>query len=89
MVELDAREPVPLAETPDRYRAFPRLSDTQIEALAEHGEQRRTRRKEVLFREGDERYNFFVILEGKVAVFDPDGSEEERLIVVHGPRRFL
>ena len=49
----------------------------------------RTRRKEVLFREGDERYDFFVILEGKVAVFDPDGSEEERLIAVHGPRRFL
>jgi thioredoxin reductase (NADPH) len=86
---MDARKPVSLAETPDRYGAFPRLSDVQMEALAEHGEQRRTWRNEVLFREGDERYDFFVILGGKVAVFDPDGSEEESLIAVHGPRRFL
>jgi thioredoxin reductase (NADPH) len=74
MVDMDAREPVPLAETPDRYGAFPCLSDAQIETLAEHGEQWRTRRKEVLFREGDERCDFFDILEGKAAVFDPDGS---------------
>ena len=83
---MDAREP--LTETPDHYGAFPRLSEAQIEALAEHGERRRTRREEVLFREGDERYDFFVILEGKVAVVDPDGGEEI-VIAVHGPRRFL
>ena len=34
MVDMDAREPVPLAETPDRDGAFPRLSDAQIETLA-------------------------------------------------------
>jgi thioredoxin reductase (NADPH) len=85
---MDAREPVPLDETPDRYGAFPRLSDAQIEVLAERGERRRTRPGEVLFGEGDERYDFFVVLEGKVAVMDIDGGEE-RLIAVHGPGRFL
>src|SRR5215207_8272711 len=88
MVDVDAREPMPLAETPDCYGAFPRLSDAQIEALAEHGERRRTRRGEVLFREGDKRYDFIVVLEGKAAVVDPDGGEK-RVIAVHGPRRFL
>src|SRR5919107_986914 len=86
MVNVGTREP--LTETSDLYGAFPRLSEAQIEALAEHGEWRRTRREEVLFREGDKRYDFFVILEGKVAVVDPDGGEES-VIAVHGPRRFL
>ena len=86
MVNVGTREP--LTETSDLYGAFPRLSEAQIEALAEPGEWRRTRREEVLFREGDKRYDFFVILEGKVAVVDPDGGEES-VIAVHGPRRFL
>jgi hypothetical protein len=32
---------VALAEIPDCYGAFPRLSEAQIETLAEHGERRR------------------------------------------------
>src|SRR4051812_8239464 len=86
MVDVDVREP--LTETPDLYEAFPRLSNAQIEALTVFGERRRTQREEVLFRKGDEKYDFFVVLEGKVAVVDPDGSEES-VIAVHGPRRFL
>jgi thioredoxin reductase (NADPH) len=85
---MDVRKLGPLTETPDRYGAFPRLSDAQIEALAARGERRQTWRGEVLFREGDERYDFFVVLEGKVAIIDPDGGEEP-VIAVHGPRRFL
>jgi thioredoxin reductase (NADPH) len=74
MVDMDAREPVSLAETPDGYGAFLCLRDAQIETLAEHGEQRRTRRKEVLFREGDESYDFFVILEEKRRSSTPTGA---------------
>src|SRR5919112_4729754 len=88
MADVEAREPTPIAETPDRYGAFPRLSDAQIEALAEHGERRRTRQWEVLFQEGDDRYDFFVVLEGKVAIVDPDGGDE-CVIAIHGPGRFL
>ena len=43
----------PLVETEDRSGAFPRLDDGQIEALASHGERRRTGLGEVLYREGD------------------------------------
>lgn len=79
---------MPLVETPDRHGAFPRLGDVHIAALAGNGERRRTRPGEVLFREGDERYGFFVVIEGKVAVVAGYG-DEERLVAVHGPRRFL
>jgi thioredoxin reductase (NADPH) len=84
----DASGQEQLAETPDRYGAFPRLSDAQIETLARRGERQRVEPGEVLFREGDKRYDFFVVLDGKVMVVSGYGGEE-RMIAVHGPRRFL
>src|ERR1700694_5370342 len=77
-----------LSETPDLYGAFPRLSNEQIEALAAYGERRRTQPGEVLFREGDPESDFFVVLDGKVAIVEGFG-EDERVISVHGPGRFL
>jgi thioredoxin reductase (NADPH) len=85
---LSVEHSAPLEETPDADGAFPRLSDEQIGMLAQHGERRSTTQGEVLFREGDERYDFFVVLEGKVAVMAGYGGEERR-IAVHGPGRFL
>jgi thioredoxin reductase (NADPH) len=87
--ELGFAEPEPLLETADSDGAFPRLSDQQIQRLAAHGERRRTQPGEVLFREGDEHYDFFVVLEGKVAVVHGYGDRDEQVIAVHGPRRFL
>jgi thioredoxin reductase (NADPH) len=77
-----------LAETPDLFGAFPRLSEQQIAALASRGERRSVRAAEVLYREGDPSCDFFVILEGTVAVVDGYGRDE-RVISVHGPGRFL
>jgi thioredoxin reductase (NADPH) len=77
-----------LSETPDLYGAFPRLTDEQIEAVAAYGVRRRTQPGDVLFREGDPESDFFVILEGKVAIVEGFG-EDERVISVHGPGRFL
>jgi thioredoxin reductase (NADPH) len=78
-----------LTETPDRDGAFPHLSENQLARLRLAGDRRNTRAGQVLFREGDERYDFFVVLEGKVAVIDGYGDPDERLIAVHGPGRFL
>jgi thioredoxin reductase (NADPH) len=75
-------------ETPDVRGAFPRLSDAQVELLARYGERRRTQANEILFHEGDPAYDFFVVLEGLVAAVE-DLGVEERVIGVHGPRRFL
>jgi CRP-like cAMP-binding protein len=43
---------------------------------------------DVLFREGDRDYDFFVVLAGKVAIVENHGRHE-RVISVHGPGRFL
>jgi thioredoxin reductase (NADPH) len=85
---VTAPEPGQLAETPDLYGAFPRLSEAQIETLAAHGHRRRTHPGEVLFREGDPGCDFFVILAGKVAIMTGYGGDEH-VISVHGPGRFL
>jgi thioredoxin reductase (NADPH) len=78
-----------LVETPDRDGAFPRLTEDQLAKLAAEGERRRTHDGQVLFAEGDESYDFHVVLDGLVAVVDGYGGRDERLIAVHGPGRFL
>ncbi len=83
---LDGDTPV---ETADRSGAFPRLDDGQLAALEAIGERRRVQRGDALFREGDARYDFFVILSGKVAIVEGYDSGRERTIGVHGERRFL
>ena len=77
-----------LTESPDLYGAYPRLSDDQIGVLSAVGDRRPVKRGEVLYREGEGNCDFFVILDGKVAVTE-ESSDEERLIGIHGPRRFL
>jgi thioredoxin reductase (NADPH) len=88
--EIDSTrvEPPDLPETPDRLGAFPSLTDDQIAALERVGQRRRVARGDVLYREGEGSDDFQVILEGKVAlVEESDGGQ--RVIGVHGPRRFL
>jgi thioredoxin reductase (NADPH) len=75
-------------ETPDLHGAYPRLSREQVETLLALGERRRVRCGEVLFREGDEQHAFIVVLSGRVAVVE-QSIHGERLIAIHGERRFI
>ncbi|PPK66247.1 FAD-dependent oxidoreductase [Actinokineospora auranticolor] len=77
-----------LVETPDPYGAFPRLTDEQVDTLAVVGERRRTGSGDVLYAQGEPASEFFVVLEGTVAVVEGFGDEQE-IVRVHGPRRFL
>jgi thioredoxin reductase (NADPH) len=77
-----------LAETPDPYGAYPRLSDEQIAALEDCGTRRSTEAGEILFRAGDRSYDFIVVLRGLVAIVERDHGVE-RLIAAHGAGRFL
>lgn len=79
----------PLAETPDMYGAYPRLSDVQIVTLEAGGARRSVEAGETLVREGERSDYFFVILSGKVAVTTTDDAGNRHVIRVHGPRRFL
>jgi thioredoxin reductase (NADPH) len=65
--------------------ASPRLSPSQLAALAEIGEERSAPAGELLYRVGDRTYPFIAILEGEVAILDTAGNE----LIRHGPSSFL
>ena len=81
--------PADLPETPDRDDAFPRLTDAQLALLERAGTRRRVVPGDTLFREGDPGYEFQVVLSGAVAVVEDLGRAGQRVISVHGERRFL
>ena len=74
----------PLDETPDDDGAWPRLTDAQVTRLARAGDRRGFEAGEVLFDVGDIVSELIVILDGRVAI-----AAGERVLSVHGPRRFL
>ena len=59
-----------------------------METLSRVGERRRTQPGEVLYAQGEPTSDFFVVLEGLVAVVEGFG-DEQKVVRVHGPRRFL
>jgi len=63
----------------------PILSPGQLQALAALGEERTATEGEFLFRIGDARYPFIVVLEGEAAILDGAGNEIAR----QGPGGFL
>jgi thioredoxin reductase (NADPH) len=75
-------------EPPDRNGAFPRLDDAQRERLLAVGELRKVVPGEVLFQDGDDSYDFFVVESGAVAIVRGLG-DENHVIAVHGQHRFL
>ena len=68
-----------------RPPATPTLSPSQLETLAELGEERTADVGETLYRIGDPRYPFIAILEGEAAILDAAGNE----LVRHGKFGFL
>jgi thioredoxin reductase (NADPH) len=77
-----------LEEPPDRNGAFPRLNDDQRARLLAVGELRKVVPGEVLFTDGDDTYDFFVVESGAVAIVRGLG-DEDHVIAVHGRHRFL
>jgi thioredoxin reductase (NADPH) len=88
--EEAAGEPlgVGMEEPPDRNGAFPRLDDDQRARLLAVGELRKVVPGEVLFQEGDDSYDFFVVESGAVAIVRGYGTENH-VIAIHGRHRFL
>jgi thioredoxin reductase (NADPH) len=72
----------------DRNGAFPRLTEEQRARLRAIGTVRHVEQGEVLFRAGDEAYDFFVVESGAVSIVQ-GYTHENRVIAVHGKHRFL
>ena len=75
-------------EPADRGGAFPRLDDEQLARFRMVGDIVRVEPGDILIQEGDDSYDFFVVESGAVAIVRGYGTEN-RVIAVHGPRRFL
>lgn len=75
-------------ETPDDSGAHPRLDEEQIRTLERYGERRTTQAGDVLFNAGARVSEFYVVLAGTVAIVERY-SDENRVLSVHGPGRFL
>jgi thioredoxin reductase (NADPH) len=72
----------------DEEEATPTLDAADMELIAQLGIRRQVGEGEYLYREGDVAYDFFALVSAEVdIVVDVDGSE--RVILHHGPGRFL
>jgi thioredoxin reductase (NADPH) len=72
----------------DDLEAFPTLDPADVALVTQLGVRRQVQAGEYLFREGDVTYDFFLLIsaEADILVTVDDG---ERVIVHHGPGRFL
>ena len=71
----------------ERDIAFPRLSQKQIEALRRWGQLRSLAAGDVLFKEGDRGFSFFVVLEGAVEIVEQSRGTPHQ-VTVHEPGEF-
>ncbi len=71
-----------------RDQTFPRLTPEQVDAIRPHGEVRRCRAGEELFRAGEQHTDFVVVLSGRIEIVQARGDGTEERITVHGPREF-
>ncbi len=67
---------------------FPVLTPEQTERLAAYGVEEVIVPGQVLFRRGDRRADFFLVLEGKVGITRTGEVGDDEIITVHGPGQF-
>lgn len=68
---------------PSTDRLFPKLNEHQMQCAIEAGEEVELKDRQIIFREGHARADFYVILEGKIKVvrYGPDGDES--VLTIH------
>src|SRR5258705_10077685 len=72
----------------DTLTAWPELSDAQLAELMPFGVERAVEPGDVLYRAGDNDFDFFVVLEGEVEILR-GGSDGDDVLARHGAHNFL
>lgn len=67
--------------------AFPRFSESETAAMAEHAAKRSYADGEILIEAGSTDFPFFVVINGGIEIVE-DSSGERKSVVVHGPGEF-
>ena len=76
-----------MLHNPNEALLFPKLSDEELQRLAQRGSEVRFNPGDILFSQGDPTYPFCVVLEGEIQIAKRFGAEE-RVITVHQPGHF-
>ena len=78
--------------TPDDFNAFPTLTDEQVGRAKPFGTVEDLPAGTLVFRRGQRTVDFFIVIKGRVEIFDDTGCDEqgrtEQVIHVHGERNF-
>jgi thioredoxin reductase (NADPH) len=69
-------------------QTFPRLSEEMAAQVAAYGSEERLPQGVRLFERGDRSVDFFVVLEGKVEIYDRDRWGQPEIFAVHEERQF-
>jgi thioredoxin reductase (NADPH) len=69
-------------------QVFPRLSDEMLERIRNYGEEETVAAGQILFRRGERRADFFVVVEGEIAILRPDDLGDDETLVVHRVGQF-
>jgi thioredoxin reductase (NADPH) len=77
-----------MEEPQNRHGAFPRLDEELLERFRAVGKLRQVESGEILFQEGDDSYDFFIVESGMVAIVRGYGCDDT-VVAVHGRHRFL
>lgn len=72
---------------PQQSELFPKLSEEELARLAEHGREIALSPGQVIFREGDPTYHFYVVLDGQIQITKQTGAEEQ-VVTIHQPGEF-
>src|ERR1700682_3471904 len=67
----------------------PVLTGPQLEVLHRYGAEQRVAIGDVLFRDGDETYDLFVVLQGEVQIVEHYAQPDEFVIVTYRPAEFM
>ena len=73
-------------DSPDKR---PLLGDAELDTFRRYGTEVAVDVGEILFCDGDEKYDLIVILNGRVEIIDQVGTPNEALVIDYGPREFL
>jgi signal transduction histidine kinase len=68
---------------PSTDRLFPKLSEYQMQCAIDAGEEMHLKDGEVIFREGEARADFYVVLAGRIKVVRHGAGGEEVVLTVH------
>jgi thioredoxin reductase (NADPH) len=78
-----------VADVPVDDTAFPALTDAQLAVIARYGDEQVVAAGEVLFRAGDDAYDFILVLAGEAEISRRTIDGGDVPITVHGAGRFL